>query len=227
MTSTTDARTTSTQPPERRSAILAAANEHFARAGYSSASVRDIALSAGVSPTLLSHHFGTKAGLLAAIMDMHGERLISRARSMRRASNVDRGLPTLRRLLESWLSAELADAATPEGALFRRTIWQVRQDPDSAAAHLAKTRAAAVEDEFRSGVLACEPTATPHFIESLWAFVEGALAGHMLNKREDSSPGAERDALRPSDDALLTAFIVEGAQAAARLFVLKKDPARP
>ena len=82
-----DAPTSFTQRAARRSAILAAANELFARAGYSSASVRDIALSAGVSTTLLSHHFGTKAGLLDAILGMHADRFKARARSMRRASS--------------------------------------------------------------------------------------------------------------------------------------------
>ena len=213
-----DVPTSSTQRAARRSAILAAANELFARAGYSSASVRDIALSAGVSTTLLSHHFGTKAGLLDAILGMHADRFKARARSMRTAYTSQAGHPTLGRLLEAWLAAELADAATPDGALFRRTIWQVRQDPDSEAARLARTHGAAIEDEFRSGVLACEPTATPRFADSLWAFVEGALAGHLLNRRDAPMAAATTGDPQPSDGALLVAFIVDGAQASARMF---------
>lgn len=47
--------------------IRNAALEGFALAGIASTSIRDVAAAAGVSPGLVQHHFGTKAGLRDAV----------------------------------------------------------------------------------------------------------------------------------------------------------------
>ena len=52
-----------------RDAILLAALELFARHGADAVSVRDIAAAAGVAPSLIPHHYGSKAGLRAAVDD--------------------------------------------------------------------------------------------------------------------------------------------------------------
>lgn len=51
---------------ETRAAILAAAERRFAEAGYAGASLRAIARDAAVDPALISHFFGSKAGLFVA-----------------------------------------------------------------------------------------------------------------------------------------------------------------
>jgi AcrR family transcriptional regulator len=47
--------------------IRNAALEGFASEGVAATSIRDVAASAGVSPGLVQHHFGTKAGLRSAV----------------------------------------------------------------------------------------------------------------------------------------------------------------
>ena len=49
-----------------RARIREAALEHFARDGYDRATIRAIAKTAGVSPGLLRHHYGSKEGLREA-----------------------------------------------------------------------------------------------------------------------------------------------------------------
>lgn len=49
-----------------RARIRDAAIERFADAGYSGTTIRDVARAAGVSPGLVQHHFGSKAGLREA-----------------------------------------------------------------------------------------------------------------------------------------------------------------
>ena len=49
--------------------IRNAALEGFAANGVASTSIRDVAAAAGVSPGLVQHHFGTKAGLRDAVND--------------------------------------------------------------------------------------------------------------------------------------------------------------
>jgi TetR/AcrR family transcriptional regulator, regulator of cefoperazone and chloramphenicol sensitivity len=50
-----------------RATIRESALELFAERGYAGTSVRDIASAAGVSPALLFHHYGSKAGLRGAV----------------------------------------------------------------------------------------------------------------------------------------------------------------
>jgi AcrR family transcriptional regulator len=49
--------------------IRNAALEGFASKGVEATSIRDVAAAAGVSPGLVQHHFGTKAGLRQAVND--------------------------------------------------------------------------------------------------------------------------------------------------------------
>lgn len=60
---------TDTRPVRRsdttKAAILAAAREHFAARGYQGASVRAIALRAGIDPALVIRYFGSKQNLFA------------------------------------------------------------------------------------------------------------------------------------------------------------------
>lgn len=53
----------------RRAQIVEAAWAIFARRGYATASLREIADAVGVTPAALLRHFGTKEGLLIAVLD--------------------------------------------------------------------------------------------------------------------------------------------------------------
>lgn len=46
-----------------RARIRDAALKHFTESGFAKATIRDIARTAGVSPGLVRHHFGSKEGL--------------------------------------------------------------------------------------------------------------------------------------------------------------------
>lgn len=67
---------------ERRIRILDAAVEVFSDLGYDAAKVGDIAKHAGVVPSVLYDHFGSKRELFIAVREQHSERL--RERSLRR-----------------------------------------------------------------------------------------------------------------------------------------------
>jgi AcrR family transcriptional regulator len=53
-----------------REAILAAAKQAFNTTGYDATSVRAVARSAGVDPSLVLHFFGSKAGLFEAALEL-------------------------------------------------------------------------------------------------------------------------------------------------------------
>ena len=54
---------------EARRALLAAARREFALRGYNGARTKTITEAAGVTPPALYHHFGSKAGLYAAVTE--------------------------------------------------------------------------------------------------------------------------------------------------------------
>ena len=61
-----------------REAILNAAQEIFARDGFSGARVDDIAHTAGYNKALIFHYFGDKLGLYRAMMSRTKQRLFAR-----------------------------------------------------------------------------------------------------------------------------------------------------
>ncbi|MGZ5408087.1 MAG: TetR/AcrR family transcriptional regulator [Aeromicrobium sp.] len=56
--------------PDNRERILEVARKHLAAKGFAGSSLRAIAREAGVDPSLISHYFGGKAGLLVATMQL-------------------------------------------------------------------------------------------------------------------------------------------------------------
>ncbi|OUM08074.1 TetR family transcriptional regulator [Pseudomonas syringae] len=62
----------------RRKALLDAATVVFARDGYSSASMREVALLAGITTVGLLHHFPNKEALLGALLERRDQRVTSR-----------------------------------------------------------------------------------------------------------------------------------------------------
>lgn len=56
--------------PDTRAAILAAAREGFAAAGFARTSVRSVAAAAGVDAALVHHYFGTKDDLFVAALEL-------------------------------------------------------------------------------------------------------------------------------------------------------------
>jgi AcrR family transcriptional regulator len=61
-----------------RDRILDSALELFARRGYAATGVYDIARTAGIEKTALYWHFGSKEGLLAAVLDRMDEEFVER-----------------------------------------------------------------------------------------------------------------------------------------------------
>ena len=56
--------------PDTRSAILAAARESFANAGFGGTTIRAVAGAAGVDPALVHHYFGSKDDLFVAALEL-------------------------------------------------------------------------------------------------------------------------------------------------------------
>ncbi|HEX7131608.1 MAG TPA: TetR/AcrR family transcriptional regulator [Iamia sp.] len=74
---------------ERRRAIVAAATEHFAREGYRGTGIAAIAKEAGVTTGGVLHHFGSKEGLLVAVLQQRDRDAVAAFRAAPRATVAD------------------------------------------------------------------------------------------------------------------------------------------
>ena len=63
-------------PRDSRSALLAAAAEEFARFGPKGARIQAIVQRAGINERMIYHHFGSKDGLYAAVLEAQASGLI-------------------------------------------------------------------------------------------------------------------------------------------------------
>ncbi|EGH01421.1 MULTISPECIES: TetR/AcrR family transcriptional regulator [Pseudomonas syringae group genomosp. 2] len=91
----------------RRKALLDAATVVFARDGYSSASMREVALLAGITTVGLLHHFPNKEALLAALLERRDQRVTSRFQDLVTEPTLDGFLKFLK--LSMSFSIENAD----------------------------------------------------------------------------------------------------------------------
>lgn len=57
-------------PADTRARIIEVARQHLAAKGFAGSSMRAVAREAGVDPSLISHYFGNKSGLLVATMQL-------------------------------------------------------------------------------------------------------------------------------------------------------------
>jgi AcrR family transcriptional regulator len=120
-----------------RARIREAALERFAEVGYERATIRGIAQTAGVSPGLLRHHFGSKDALRRACDDHVFEAL----RRLNAQLIEDPGLAASTRLRSQqfgrYVARSLVDGSTTAGPIFDEMVtmterWLARADDGRA-----------------------------------------------------------------------------------------------
>ena len=98
----------------------------FAAHGYKSASLREIAKRAGCSLTLLVHHFGNKAGLVAAAvqsLQTSCELRIGTLRTRLAIAGLD-----FQQLAQAWADHEFEQHTTREGKLYLDVMLRLQAD---------------------------------------------------------------------------------------------------
>lgn len=120
------------EPDARRQSLIEACARVLAREGIAGASVRTIALEAGVSPGLVGHYFAGIDALIAATYAHTGARVDAAI-----AAAVEAAGPTPRARLEAFVTASFsAPIADPELLATWIAFWSlVRSRPDIARLH--------------------------------------------------------------------------------------------
>lgn len=153
-----------------RAGILLAARQRFAADGYERATIRAIALDAGIDPTLVMRYFGNKQGLFVAAAEID-----LRMPDLGKLPRGKLGTAMVEHFLQRWesddvLKALLRTAATNEAAAERmRVIWAKQPlpamavlgiDPDTASVRAALISSQLLGFAYSRWILKLPPLAT-------------------------------------------------------------------
>lgn len=167
---------------QRKSAILLAANAHFAHFGFRGASLRDIAREAGVSLTLLNHHFGSKFQLLVAVIESHQKMLDDRSQALR-ALMADPGGFGVRDVVAAWVRLGFETASQPDGETFMRLIARVIDDPEEEAVQIVREKLDDGALQFIEALLRCYPEASRYDAACAYQCFNAALLKFLIGSR--------------------------------------------
>jgi AcrR family transcriptional regulator len=167
---------------QRKSAILLSANSHFAHHGFRGASLRDIARDAGVSLTLLNHHFGSKFQLLSAVIDAHHQVLEDRMSLMRALMASPTGY-TVRELVAALVRLGFEVAALPDGEIFLRLVARVIDDPEEEAVQVVREKIDDGAHLFVDALLGCYPQASRYTAACAYMWFNAALLKFLIGSR--------------------------------------------
>jgi TetR/AcrR family transcriptional regulator, regulator of cefoperazone and chloramphenicol sensitivity len=116
-----------------RARIREAALEHFAKEGYERATIRAIARTAGVSPGLLRHHYGSKDDLRKACDDYVFEMLHRVNMQLLDDPGVEASTHHATKRFGRYVARSLAEGSPTAGRIFDEMVtmteqWLVRSD---------------------------------------------------------------------------------------------------
>lgn len=202
------------QRPDRKQAILLAAEKLFARYGYHAVSIRQIADEAGVPLALVGYYFGPKNALFEAIF-AHWNPTIERRLAALAAVPIDAADPrTLPRIIEAFTAPVLALRASHEGEyyalLVARELSHATEEADRVLRHYFDPLATAFIDALQRAL----PHATRAQVAWGYQFALGALLHHLTDTRVERLSGGETQANDPAAGALMVAFVAGGLRAA-------------
>ncbi|PJI87303.1 transcriptional regulator BetI [Sphingomonas koreensis] len=177
---------TRAEPDARRQSLIEATARVLAREGASAASVRAIALEAGVSPGLIAHHFGGVDALIAATYAHVGEQV---AAALDKAV-ADAGRDPRARLM-AYVAASFAPPIADRTLLATWTAFWGLVIARGEIAALHDAQYARYRDELETLLAACglPPTARRRAAIAIAALVDGlwlelCLSPAVLDARE-------------------------------------------
>ena len=199
--------------PDRRQAILLAAEKLFAQHGYHAVTIRQIAEEAAVPLALVGYYFGPKHELFHAIFE-HWSRSIEERLARLSAVDVDPDdTRTLPRIIEAFTAPVLALRASAEGEyyalLVARELYHATEEADRVLRGYFDPLAEAYIDALHRAL----PQGSR--AEAAWGyqFALGALLHHLVDDRVERLSRNINKASDPAAAERLVRFIVGGLRA--------------
>ena len=200
--------------PDRRQAILLAAEKLFSQRGYHGTSIRQIAEEAGVPLALVGYYFGAKHELFHAIFESWSPTIAERMAWLREVERQPHDAQKLHRIVEAFVGPVLRIRASSEGEYYALLMTQGLSTQQDEANRVLREFFDPMANAFIGvlhDTLAVEtPDITRATVAWCYQFALGSLLHHIADKRVQR---LSLDANQPNDPAaapLLMNFIVQG-----------------
>ncbi len=200
--------------PDRKQAILLAAEKLFARRGYHAVTIRQIAEEADVPLALVGYYYGQKHELFHAIFEHWNRTIEERLAALQAVSHDPADPQTLPRIVVAFVGPVLKLRASPEGEyyalLVARELYHALEETDRVLRAYFDPMAHAFIDALQEAL----PHATRGQVAWCYQFALGALLHHLSDDRVKRLSKGENQPNDPAAAPLLVQFIVGGFRAA-------------
>lgn len=199
--------------PDRKTAILLAAEKLFALHGYDAVSLRQIADEAGVQLALLNYYYGQKHELFEAVFSHWKGTIDQRLAALNEAMQAP-AADRLQRLVDAFLQPVLQLRASNEGEYYAVMVARELYNQHEHADRVMREQFDPMAHAFIDALHACLPHASREDAAWVYQFMLGALLHHL---RDDRIARLSHHKCTPADPAsapMLTRFIVGGILAA-------------
>lgn len=203
-----------TSRPDRKKAILRAAEQLFAQHGFHAVSVRDIAKEAGVPLALVGYYFGQKHELFAAVYEQWRDTLEARLSGLREV-RIDPGDElTVARIIKAFVEPVVRLCATPQGEHYALLVGRQLQmgHPESEA--VLRDQFDPLAHAFIDALHMAMPHASRPQIAWCYHFAYGSLMTYLGNDRIHRLSQGRSHAGDPDAAAMLIRFIAGGIHSA-------------
>ncbi len=199
--------------PDRRQAILLAAEKLFAQSGYHAVTIRQIATEADVPLALVGYYFGQKHELFEAIFEHWHATIDERLNGLQAA--VDAGGPDLlRNIVHAFVQPVLRMRASPEGEFYALLVARELSYASPEADRVLRRHFDPLAHAYIDAIQSALPHASLADVAWTYQFALGALLHHMSDVRVQR---LSRNTNTPNDAAahpMLMRFIEGGICAA-------------
>lgn len=200
--------------PDRKQAILLAAEKLFAQRGYHAVTIRDIADEAEVPLALVGYYFGPKHELFAAIFEHWSHTIEERLAGLRAVRNDPDDSRTLPRIIEAFVAPVLALRASPDGEYYAMLVAHEVSHVTEEADRVMRTYFDPLAMAFIDALHRAMPHASRGEVAWGYQFALGALLHHLADSRVERLSHHENRRSDPAAAPLLVNFIVGGLRAA-------------
>lgn len=206
---------------DTRESLLDAAEELFGRRGFEGASTRAITRAAGTSLSAVNYHFGSKEGLLRAILRRRLEP-VNRLRLERldalEGDPPEGGLP-IESILDAFLrpALEMRAASADAPTRYRQVAARLYSDPPELVSALKRELFGTIGERFLAALARALPDRPLSELALAWQFTVGVMV-HVMAGHLEAVPGSPVDLEALPDDAILermVAFAAAGLRASA------------
>lgn len=200
--------------PDRRTAILLAAEKLFAQRGFHAVTIRQIAQQAAVPLALVGYYFGAKQALFIAIFERWSPTIEARLDALRQVALAPADVATLPAIVQAFVQPVLLLRASAEGEHYAQLVARQLSQSDDPSGEVLRRFFDPLAHAFIAALQAALPWASRAQLAWGYQFMLGVLLHHLIDTRVHALSHGANTPAGPAAAPLLQSFIVGGLRAA-------------